>query len=199
MPYASLAPSYAGRGCVLAAPVHRRVEDRHPTRLVGRRDTIRVDEGLRDAGIGEVAHAVVANAPGELERSLLLLGRPLVSVNPSGSSPLHLLSACLNDAEFVSTDVPFATASIVSAPVASGSGKALTPLRRMHSANFTTFARVVAAPFPALLMPPVAAALSPPLRVPPQAAPITSTTTTVTQAATGHVFRVISGRPSAGR
>src|SRR5438105_1148941 len=82
MPYASLAPSYAGRGCVLAAPVHRRVEDRHATRLVGRRDTIRVDEGLRDARIREVAHAVVANALRELESSLLLLGRPLVPREP---------------------------------------------------------------------------------------------------------------------
>ena len=35
---------------------------------------------------------------------------------------------------------------MVSAPDASGSGNPLTPLARMHAANFTAFARVVDAP-----------------------------------------------------
>jgi len=45
--------------------------------------------------------------------------------------------ACLNAAALVSTDEPFATASIVNSPDAFGSGNARTPFARMHSANFT--------------------------------------------------------------
>jgi len=45
----------------------------------------------------------------------------------------------LNAELFVSSDEPFATASIVNSPDAFGSGKALTPLARMHSANLTAF------------------------------------------------------------
>jgi hypothetical protein len=52
--------------------------------------------------------------------------------------------ACLNAALLVSSDEPFATASIVSPPDAFGSGNALTPLARMHSANFNALSRVVA-------------------------------------------------------
>ncbi len=80
-------------------------------------------------------------------------------VNPAGSRSLHALSARLNAAELVFRDELFATASMVNAPDASGSGNVLTPLARMHSANFTALARVVevpVAPLPAL--PGVAAA-----------------------------------------
>ena len=72
-------------------------------------------------------------------------------VNPAGSNCLHALSACLNAAELVFRDDPFATASMVNAPDASGSGNAPTPLARMHSANFTAFARVLAVLLGALL------------------------------------------------
>src|SRR4030095_5703961 len=60
-------------------------------------------------------------------------------VNPGGSRSLHALVACLNAAVSVSSDEPFATASIVNSPDAFGSGNALTPLARIHSANFTAF------------------------------------------------------------
>src|SRR5438876_8211301 len=85
-------------------------------------------------------------------------------VNPDGSRSLHALTACLNAAEPVSRDEPFATASMVNAPDASGSGNAPTPLARMHSANFTAFARVLAVLLGALLpVRRVAAMLLPPL------------------------------------
>ena len=48
--------------------------------------------------------------------------------------------ARVNAALFVSIELPFAIVSIVNVPDASGSGKALTPLCRMHSANFTACA-----------------------------------------------------------
>jgi len=38
-----------------------------------------------------------------------------------------------------SSDEPLSTPSIVNPPDASGSGNSLTPLSRMHSANFTAF------------------------------------------------------------
>jgi hypothetical protein len=63
--------------------------------------------------------------------------RDLSPVNPGGSRSLHALRACSNAAELVSTHEPFATASMVNSPDASGSGNALTPLLRMHSANLT--------------------------------------------------------------
>jgi len=47
--------------------------------------------------------------------------------------------ACLNAALLGSTDEPFAIPSMVNSPDASGSGNALTPLARMHSANFIAF------------------------------------------------------------
>src|SRR5665213_1143273 len=76
-------------------------------------------------------------------RAVLCEGVTLPPVNPGGSRSLHVVSARAKAAEFVSTDEPFATASIVNWPDASGSGNALTPLLRMHSANFTAFSRVV--------------------------------------------------------
>jgi hypothetical protein len=72
-------------------------------------------------------------------RAALCFGVTLPPVNPGGSRPLHAPIACFHAALFVSTDKPFATASTVSLPEASGSGNALTPLARMHSANFTAF------------------------------------------------------------
>ena len=60
-------------------------------------------------------------------------------MNPAGSRFLHALMACLNAGLFGSSDEPFATASMVSLPDAPGSGNWLTPLLRMHSANFTAF------------------------------------------------------------
>src|SRR5439155_8495746 len=116
-------------------------------------------------------------------------------VTPDGSRSLHALTACLNAAEFVSRDEPFATASMVNAPDASGSGNAPTPLARMHSANFTAFARVVAVLLiPLLTVPGVAAVSLPPLlRVPPQPA----LTTAMARAATAHVFRLTTRHPLA--
>jgi hypothetical protein len=51
--------------------------------------------------------------------------------------------ACSNAAELVSSEEPFATASIVNSPDAFGSGNALTPLTRMHSVNFSALSRRV--------------------------------------------------------
>jgi hypothetical protein len=47
--------------------------------------------------------------------------------------------AVFHAAELGSIDESFTTPSTVNAPDASGSGNALTPLLRMHSANFTAF------------------------------------------------------------
>jgi hypothetical protein len=55
------------------------------------------------------------------------------------------------------SDEPFATASKVSVPDALGSGNSLTPLARMHSANFTASSWLVAL----LPAPVVAGALEP--------------------------------------
>jgi hypothetical protein len=65
--------------------------------------------------------------------------------------------ACLNAALLGSTDEPFAISSMVNSPDASGSGNALTPLFRMHSANFTAFSCVAAVLLPPLLPVPVPA------------------------------------------
>src|SRR5262249_23909292 len=103
--------------------------------------------------------------------------------------------------ELVSTDESFATASIVKAPGASGSGNAATPLRRMHSPNFTAFARGGAALLIPLLTLAIAAVLSPPpLRVPPQPALIaTVARPNIATAATALVFHLTSGHPFALR
>src|SRR5487761_962520 len=68
----------------------------------------------------------------------------VLPMNPGGSRSLHALMACWNVAEFGSSDEPFITPSMVSAPDASGSGKLLTPLARMHWANFTACATLAA-------------------------------------------------------
>ncbi len=72
-------------------------------------------------------------------RAVLCWGVTLPPVKPGGSRSLHALMARLNAAALVSTDEPFATASIVNSPDAFGSGNARTPFARMHSANFTAF------------------------------------------------------------
>src|SRR5947209_7028499 len=58
--------------------------------------------------------------------------------------------ACLNGGVFGSSDEPFTTPSMVNLPDAPGSGNALTPLLRMHVANFTALrvAAVAAAATP---------------------------------------------------
>ena len=81
-------------------------------------------------------------------RAVVCWGVALVPVNPGGSRFLQALRACANTGELVSTDEPFAIPSIVIRPDAPGSGKVLTPLARMHSANFTAFSRVVAVLLP---------------------------------------------------
>jgi hypothetical protein len=58
--------------------------------------------------------------------------------------------ACLNAALLVSSDERFAIASMVNVPDASGSGNSLTPLARMHWANFTAPSRAAAFVFLAL-------------------------------------------------
>ncbi len=63
----------------------------------------------------------------------------LLPVNPAGSRCLHALMACLNAGALGSSDEPFAIPSMVSLPDAPGSGNLLTPLLRMHLANFTAF------------------------------------------------------------
>src|SRR5690348_3968985 len=77
-------------------------------------------------------------------RTVLCWGVTLVPVNPGGSRSLQALRACSNAALLVSTDEPFAIPSMVISPDAFGSGNALTPLARMHLANFTAFSRALA-------------------------------------------------------
>ena len=60
-------------------------------------------------------------------------------MNPGGCRSLHALMAVFHAAVLVSSDEPFTTPSMVNSPDASGSGNSLTPLSRMHSANFTAF------------------------------------------------------------
>src|SRR5258707_11715927 len=71
-------------------------------------------------------------------------------MNPAGSRLLHALIACLNVGVLGSSDEPFAIASMVTLPEAPGSGDSLTPLLRMHLANFTDFRA-----WAAMLLPPV--------------------------------------------
>src|SRR5690348_2117459 len=91
-------------------------------------------------------------------------GLLLWPVNPAGSRSLHALRACLKAALLVSSDEPFAMPSMVNWPDASGSGKPLTPLARMHWANFTACSRLAAVVLPAPL--PVLAALVLPVAAP---------------------------------
>jgi hypothetical protein len=98
--------------------------------------------------------------------------------------------ACSNAAVLVSSDEPFATASIVNSPDAFGSGNALTPLARMHSANLTALSRTVTSllsPVPALL----AVLVFPLLLVPPQPALITATMAIMARAASGRSVLVM--------
>ena len=101
--------------------------------------------------------------------------------------------ACSNAAVLVSSDEPFATASIVNSPDAFGSGNALTPLARMHSENLTALSRAVT-----FLLPPVPTLLEVPalpvpllLSVPPQPALITATRATMARAASGRSVLVM--------
>src|SRR5262249_12988062 len=65
-----------------AALLHRGVQSAHTTVPIGGWDSIRVDERRIWVGVREVLHAVVADALGELEGRLLLLGAPLVAREP---------------------------------------------------------------------------------------------------------------------
>jgi hypothetical protein len=108
-------------------------------------------------------------------RAFRCRGVAFVPVNPAGSRLLHAVSARSNAAELVSTDEPFATPSMVILPDASGSGNALTPCPRMHSANRTAFRLavtvVLGAAWALLLLP----LLLLPWAPPPQPALITAT------------------------
>src|SRR5579872_2888079 len=92
-------------------------------------------------------------------RAVLCCDVTLPPVNPGGSRFLHAPIAFFHAALFGSSDEPFTTASMVSAPDALGSGNPLTPLARMHSANFTALscAETVVAPPPAAVLLPVPA------------------------------------------
>jgi len=83
-----------------------------------------------------------------LRRVVNCWGVTLGPVNPGGSRVLHALMARLNAGLLGSSDEPFTTPSIVYEPDALGSGNPLTPLRRMHSANFAAFSRRAATPLP---------------------------------------------------
>ena len=98
--------------------------------------------GSPATGIREVLHAVVADALGELERSLLLRGAPLAAREPRRLEVLARAEGLVERRAVGSTDEPFATPSMVKVPEASGSGNCWTPLSRMHSANFTALPRV---------------------------------------------------------
>src|SRR5207245_7835308 len=82
-PNSSASPAPHG-ACIrgeIAALLHRGV-DRRNAIPCGGWVSIRVDEGPIWGGVREVLHAVVADALGELEGILLLLGGPLVSREP---------------------------------------------------------------------------------------------------------------------
>ena len=79
----------------------------------------------------------------------------VVGMNPAGSSSVHALMACFQAAVLGSNDEP-ALIPYMNWPDASGSGNSLTPLSRMHSANFTAFSTLVAVLAPPLLPEPVA-------------------------------------------
>ena len=72
-------------------------------------------------------------------------------MNPGGCRCSQALSACANAAVFVSTDEPFAIASMVSCREPSGSGNSVTPLARMHSENSSACTRVAVVLLPSLL------------------------------------------------
>ena len=98
-----------------------------------------------------------------LRRAVVCWGVTLVPVNPGGSSSLQALRACSKAAELVSTAEPSATPSMLNSPDVFGSGNLLTPLTRMHSANFTAFSRVVEVLLPLPAPAGVATVLVPPL------------------------------------
>ena len=69
----------------------------------------------------------------------MLLGATLVAHEPRWLQVLARADGLLNAGVLGSSDEPFAIPSMVNWPDASGSGNSLTPLLRMHSANFTAF------------------------------------------------------------
>src|SRR5581483_401215 len=69
-------------GCRSAALVHRGVENAHAPGQIGGRDSIRVDERSVWNWVREILHAVLADALGELEGCLLLLGTALAAHEP---------------------------------------------------------------------------------------------------------------------
>jgi hypothetical protein len=117
-------------------------------------------------------------------RAVLCWGVTLPPVNPGGSRSLHAPMAVFHAAVLGSSDEPFSTPSMVISPDASGSGNALTPLARMHSANFTAFLCAVA-----VLLPPLVAVLSP-VSADPFEQPATITASMAT-AASGHSVLLI--------
>ena len=77
---------------------------------------------------------------GELEGHRLLLGAPLCPLNvPGGCRALHASTAFVNRGRGVSRTTVRDPTDREARPIALGSGKSLTPLPRMQSANFTAF------------------------------------------------------------
>src|SRR5207248_3888218 len=79
---ASQATRHACMSREAGALMNRGVEDVHAAASCGGWDSIRVDERRVWGGVGEVLHAVVADALGELEGRLLLLGSPVLAREP---------------------------------------------------------------------------------------------------------------------
>ena len=90
-------------------------------------------------GIREVGHAVGADALGELQARRQLLGSALVGMNPAGSRALHAPIACCHAALLGFSGELYSGSRRRTCPTRSGPGTSLTPLLRMHSANFTAF------------------------------------------------------------
>ena len=112
----------------LTALLHRGVEDGHPAgpgedgmRLVSTRGSPLMGSGKSFTPCSRMHWA---NSRACSCFSALLLP----PMNPGGCRSLHALMAFLNVAVLVSSDEPFAIASMVSSPDASGSGNAATPL-----------------------------------------------------------------------
>src|ERR1700730_7271823 len=106
-------------------------------RLVSMRGPFGVGSGKSGTPLARMHWANLTAAP-------ICWGLRLLPTNPVGSRALHAPMARFHAGVLGFSDEPFATASMVSLPDAPGSGNLLTPLLRMHSANFTAFRALAA-------------------------------------------------------
>ena len=111
------------------------------SRRVAAADGIRFvsTRGLTMDGVRKVRHAVRADALGELEGRRLLLGAPLAAHEPRWLQVLARADGLLPRRGARVQRRAVRDPIEANSPDALGSGNPLTPLLRMHSANFTAF------------------------------------------------------------